>query len=75
MLTFFCSRPIVAWVVMCALLVRNLDLLFSCSFLWKLKSAEEMAHIDPDLFFKVVVPILQMRNTALLGLSSPEGSR
>lgn len=33
-----------------------------------------MAHIDPDLFFKVVVPILAMKDTALLGLSSPEGS-
>lgn len=30
--------------------------------------------MDPDLFFKVIVPILQMRNTALLALSSPEGS-
>lgn len=30
--------------------------------------------MDPDLFFKVIVPILQMKNTSLLALSSPEGS-
>jgi hypothetical protein len=34
---------------------------------------DEAAHVDPDLFFKVIAPILQLRNTALLALSSPEG--
>lgn len=34
---------------------------------------DEAAHIDPALFFKVIVPILQMKNTALMCLSSPEG--
>lgn len=29
--------------------------------------------MDPDLFYKVLVPILQLRNTCLLALSSPEG--
>jgi len=32
------------------------------------------AHIDPNLFYKTILPILQMKNTALLALSSPEGS-
>lgn len=34
---------------------------------------DEAAHIDPKLFFKTIVPILSMKNTALLCLSSPEG--
>ncbi len=34
---------------------------------------DEAAHIAPALFFKVIVPILSMRNTSLLCLSSPEG--
>lgn len=34
---------------------------------------DEAAHIDPALFFKVIVPILQMKNTSLMCLSSPEG--
>jgi hypothetical protein len=34
-----------------------------------------MAHINPNLFYDVVVPILQMKNTAFFGLSSPEGSQ
>lgn len=36
---------------------------------------DEMAYIPSDLFFKVIVPILQMADTALFGLSSPEGSQ
>lgn len=36
---------------------------------------DEAAHINPDLFFKVILPILQMKNTALFALSSPEGSQ
>lgn len=36
---------------------------------------DEAAYVDPNLFYKVVVPILQMRQTALLALSSPEGSQ
>lgn len=32
---------------------------------------DEAAHIDPELFRKVIVPILQMKNTALMCLSSP----
>ena len=35
---------------------------------------DEAAHIDPALFFKTILPILQMKNTALLALSSPEGN-
>jgi len=31
------------------------------------------AHIDPQLFYQTILPILQMKNTALLCLSSPEG--
>lgn len=34
---------------------------------------DEAAHVDPALFYKVIVPILHMKNTALLCLSSPEG--
>lgn len=34
---------------------------------------DEAAHIDPALFFKVIVPILSMSKTSLLCLSSPEG--
>ena len=34
---------------------------------------DEAAHVDPALFYKVIVPILQLRNTCLLALSSPEG--
>jgi hypothetical protein len=34
---------------------------------------DEAAHIDPQLFYKVIVPILQIMNTSLLCLSSPEG--
>jgi len=36
---------------------------------------DEMAFIPPELFFKVIVPILQMQNTCLFALSSPEGSQ
>jgi hypothetical protein len=36
---------------------------------------DEAAHVNPDLFFKVILPILQMKNTALFALSSPEGSQ
>ena len=36
---------------------------------------DEMAHCDDALITDVVLPILQMKNTALLGLSSPEGSQ
>lgn len=36
---------------------------------------DEAAHIAPELFFKVIVPILQMADTALFALSSPEGSQ
>ena len=36
---------------------------------------DEAAHIHPDLFYKVIAPILQMKNTALFALSSPEGSQ
>lgn len=32
---------------------------------------DEAAHIDPELFKKVIVPILSMKNTALMCLSSP----
>lgn len=34
---------------------------------------DEAAHIDQKLFYKTIVPILQMKNTSLLCLSSPEG--
>lgn len=34
---------------------------------------DEAAHIDPALFYKVIVPILSMKNTSLMCLSSPEG--
>jgi len=34
---------------------------------------DEAAHIDPKLFFKTILPILSMKNTSLLMLSSPEG--
>jgi len=34
---------------------------------------DEAAHIDPKLFFKTIIPILSMKNTSLLCLSSPEG--
>lgn len=34
---------------------------------------DEAAHIDPALFFKTIVPILQMTKTSLICLSSPEG--
>jgi hypothetical protein len=34
---------------------------------------DEAAHIDPKLFFKTILPILQMKNTSLMCLSSPEG--
>ncbi len=34
---------------------------------------DEAAHIDHKLFFKTIVPILSMKNTCLLCLSSPEG--
>lgn len=34
---------------------------------------DEAAYVDPALFFKVIVPILSMKNTALIALSSPEG--
>ena len=34
---------------------------------------DEAAYIDPNLFYKVIVPILSMKNTALVALSSPEG--
>jgi hypothetical protein len=36
---------------------------------------DEAAYVNPELFFKVILPILQMRNTALFALSSPEGSQ
>lgn len=32
---------------------------------------DEAAHIDPELFKKVIVPILAMKNTSLMCLSSP----
>lgn len=35
---------------------------------------DEAAHIDPNLFYKTIVPILQLKNTSLLALSSPTGS-
>lgn len=35
---------------------------------------DEAAHIDPALFYKTILPILQMKNTSLLALSSPEGN-
>lgn len=34
---------------------------------------DEAAHIDPKLFFKTILPILAMKNTSLMCLSSPEG--
>jgi hypothetical protein len=34
-----------------------------------------MAHINPDLFFDVLLPMLQVKLTAFFGLSSPEGSQ
>lgn len=34
---------------------------------------DEAAHIDHKLFFKTIIPILSMKNTSLLCLSSPEG--
>jgi len=34
---------------------------------------DEAAHIDPKLFFKTIIPIISMKNTALMCLSSPEG--
>lgn len=34
---------------------------------------DEAAHIDPQLFYQTILPILQMKDTALLCLSSPEG--
>jgi hypothetical protein len=34
---------------------------------------DEAAHVDPNMFYKVIVPILPMQNTALCALSSPEG--
>jgi hypothetical protein len=34
---------------------------------------DEAAHIDHRLFFKTIIPILSMKNTSLLCLSSPEG--
>jgi hypothetical protein len=34
---------------------------------------DEAAHIDPQLFFKVIIPILSISRTSLLCLSSPEG--
>jgi hypothetical protein len=33
---------------------------------------DEAAHVDANLFFKTIVPILSMRNTCLLALSSPD---
>lgn len=33
---------------------------------------DEAAHIDPELFYKTIVPILSMKNTSLITLSSPE---
>jgi len=35
---------------------------------------DEAAHIPEELFFKVIVPILSMAKTALIALTSPEGS-
>lgn len=35
---------------------------------------DEAAHIDPDLFYQTIVPILPIRNTSLLALSSPSGN-
>lgn len=35
---------------------------------------DEMAHIKRELFFETVAPIQQMGKTALIGLSSPDGS-
>ncbi len=35
---------------------------------------DEAAHISEQLFFKTLVPILSMRYTSLLALSSPEGT-
>ena len=35
---------------------------------------DEAAHIHQDLFWKVIAPILQLTNTALMCLSSPEGT-
>lgn len=34
---------------------------------------DEAAHINQDLFFKTIVPILSMKATSLICLSSPEG--
>lgn len=34
-----------------------------------------MAHINPDLFYDVLLPMLQVKLTAFFGLSSPEGSQ
>jgi len=48
--------------------------IFSCvSGLIFYYSIDEAAHIDPDLFYKTIAPILQMKNTSLMCLSSPEG--
>lgn len=35
---------------------------------------DEAAHIQEELFFKVIVPILSVAQTALIALTSPEGS-
>lgn len=34
-----------------------------------------MAHVAEELIYKVILPILQMKDTALFALSSPEGSQ
>jgi hypothetical protein len=35
---------------------------------------DEAAHIAPELFYQTILPILQMKNTALIALSSPGDS-
>ena len=35
---------------------------------------DEAAHIDPQLFYQTIVPILTLQQTSLLALSSPEGN-
>lgn len=35
---------------------------------------DEAAHIEPDLFYQTIVPILSIKNTALITLSSPDKS-
>jgi hypothetical protein len=35
---------------------------------------DEAAHANPDLFYDVLFPILQMKKTSMMALSSPEGT-